>query len=91
MSGPKERLFESKEVASRQRLVSFLRDLANKMEQDQFHLERDGSRVAVTLPDEVELEIELDSKTKPGGATKHSLEIEIEWTEGGARGRVSVD
>ena len=75
-------LFKSEEKADRARVVSFLRDLAEKIEQNSVVLTQGGEQTAVDIPDNVELEVKFEEETESSGK-EFSLEVEIEWPEGG--------
>lgn len=79
----KQRLIKTEERADAQRVAHFLRGLADRIESGRVVLMDGEQEVAVDLPDALTLEVELDRKDKGPKGTKHSLEVEIEWTEGG--------
>lgn len=83
-------LFSSEEKSDRQRVCAFLRDLADKIEQNAVVLRKNGEEIAVDIPDNVELEIKYEREEGKSGVD-FSLEVEIEWPEGGkGGGRVSL-
>ncbi len=85
-------LFKTEERADRNRVVTFLRDLADKIEQNELVLKSNGDEVPVDLPDTVTLEVELEEEIE-GDTTEHSLEVELEWVpgqEGGKGGTISL-
>lgn len=85
-------LFKTEERADRARVVSFLRDLADKIEQDDLVLKTNGQEVPVDLPETVTLEVELEEELE-GDTTEHSLEVELEWVPGqdpGPGGSISL-
>ncbi|MFW5868847.1 MAG: amphi-Trp domain-containing protein [Armatimonadota bacterium] len=83
--GEERVIFKSEEKADRARLCSFLRDLADRIEQNNVVLMQDGEETSVDIPDNVELEVKLEEETEDSGK-EYSLEVEIEWPEGGESG-----
>ncbi|MFW6082849.1 MAG: amphi-Trp domain-containing protein [Chloroflexota bacterium] len=86
----KRMLFKSEEWKSRQNTAAFLRELAGKLEAGEIMLRRGDEEVRLTLPDTVELEIEVTEKVKEH-KTERELEIEIEWTEEQTQGSVTLE
>lgn len=82
-------LFKSEEWKSRQSTAAFLRELAGKLEAGEVTLRRGTEEVTLTLPETVELEIEVTEKAKEH-KTQRELEIEIEWTEEQTKGSVTL-
>jgi len=78
MSGPKNILFKSKERKSSQEIADFFRNLADKFENNQFTLKQGSQEVNVKLPNSIELELEVEEKSKKRGI-KREFEIELEW------------
>ena len=85
----KQRLFDSEAYHSLHEVAEFLRDLANSLEAGEVTLRQGEQELSLTLPAQVELEIEVDKKVKRH-TTKHSLEIEIDWKEEDFAGKVTV-
>ena len=77
-----EVLFSSREVRDRADVVAFLRNLASAMEQGALELHEGEQKVSMSLPGQLDIEVELDEDTDDPEKVGHSLEIEIEWTEG---------
>lgn len=84
-------LFKSEEHKDLPTVADFLRQLADKLTQNEVTLRRGNDEVNLTLPDQVVLEIKVEEEAK-GGGTKYSLEVEIEWVEGeaGTEGGVTL-
>jgi amphi-Trp domain-containing protein len=83
-------IFKSEEKADRARVCSFLRDLADRIEQNNVVLVQGGEETAVDIPDMMELEVKFEEETENSGK-EFSLEVELEWPEGGeAEGSVSL-
>lgn len=85
----KTMLFRAEEWKSRQSVATFLRELADNLEGGQVTLRRGEEEVILSLPETVELEIEVTEKVKEH-KTQRELEIEIEWTDEQVEGTVSV-
>jgi amphi-Trp domain-containing protein len=67
---------------SREEAAAFLRQLADKLESGQVHMVQGNREVALNVPAQVVLEVQVDDKPKPRKGTKRSLEVEIEWYTG---------
>jgi amphi-Trp domain-containing protein len=66
---------ERKERLSREQVAERLRDLADMLARhNDIEFERGGMRFTVSVPDEVELKVELEIETD-----KRELEIELTW------------
>ncbi len=75
-------LFKSEEKRDIKSVSSFLRELADKIDQQKVVLKQGNKTVKLKIPDNVELEIKAereDGKRR----SKKKLEIEIEWVVGG--------
>ena len=78
-------LLKSEERRDLQSVVAFLRQLADKLADNQVVMRQGDQEVTLTVPDTVELEIQVQEKLKKGGVQRQ-IEIEIEWMEGGEHG-----
>ncbi len=79
-------LFKSEEKKDVQSVATFLRELADKVEQQKVVLKQGNKTVKLKIPRTVELEVKAereDSKRK----SKKKLEIEIEWVVGADKNR----
>ena len=74
-------LFASEERQSRQRVVEFLRELADKVEGGEVVLRKGAEELTLNLPGNLVLEVKAEEEDKKG-RTQRSLEVEIEWYEG---------
>jgi len=74
-------LFSSEERQTRPQVVTFLRDLADRIEEGEVILKQGGESLTVTLPQNLVLELKVESEDKKG-RDKRSLEVELEWYEG---------
>lgn len=83
-------IFKSEEKADRARVCSFLRDLADRIEENDVVLVQGDEETPVEIPDTMELEVKFEEETGSSGKD-YSLEVELEWPEGGeAEGSVSL-
>lgn len=82
-------LFSSEERMSRAAAAAFLRQLAERLEANAVVLKQGGRELALSLPEQVVLELKVESEGGKGRA-KRSLEIELEWVEGETAGGVQL-
>lgn len=82
----KTRLFKSEVPQTRTETANFLRELGDKMAAGTVVLKHSGEEWEMVIPEHLTLEIQLDKKDKPGKGMRYSLEIELEWYEGGVGG-----
>lgn len=75
-------LFKSEEPKGRAEAADFLRRLADKVEAGRVTLKQGGESVERDIPGRLTLEVKAEEEQ--GGRTKRSLEVEIQWAEGGA-------
>jgi amphi-Trp domain-containing protein len=85
----KQTLFRAEEWKSRQSVAALLRELADNLEAGEVTLRRGEEEVTLSLPETVELEIEITEKVTEQ-KTERQLEIEIEWTEEQVEGSVTI-
>ena len=85
----KTMLFRAEEWKTRAGTAALLRELADNLETGEVTLQRGEEEVTFSVPETVELEIELTEKTKEH-KTERELEIEIEWTEEQTQGKVTL-
>ncbi|MGI5816970.1 MAG: amphi-Trp domain-containing protein [Armatimonadota bacterium] len=78
-------IFQSEEKADRARVCSFLRDLADRIEQNSVVLKKGDEETPVDIPEMVELEVKFEEETGSSGK-EYSIEVELEWPEGGMKG-----
>ena len=76
-------LFKSEERKDLPGVVEFLRQLADKLAQNEVTLRQGANELKLSIPNQVVLEIKVEEEAKQN-SSKRSLEIEIEWTEGEA-------
>ena len=73
--------FKSEEPKERAQIVQFLKELAEKLTEGKIILRKGTEEITLTIPSQLILEVKAEEKIK-GKKKKHSLEIELEWTEG---------
>jgi len=73
--------YRTKKITDREKLVSFLRSMADKLEADQLALDTGEGRAEVQVPEQVQLAIALVEKEKKGG-TRTSLKLKLTWGAG---------
>ena len=78
-------IFESEEKADRARVCSFLRELADRIEENNVVLRKGDEETPVDIPDNMELEVKFEEEMESSGK-EYSLEVELEWPEGGEKG-----
>jgi len=84
-------LFSSKETKPRGEVVAFLRSLADRMESGQVTLRQGADEMALSLPDQLILEVKVEDEDKRRKGTQHSLEVELKWYDDmGAAGGVQL-
>ena len=82
--GRETRLFKSEEKKSRAEVAQFLRQIAEKLETGQVILRRDQEEIALQLPQNLILEVQVEDEDKKRKGIQHSLELEIKWFDGEA-------
>ncbi len=83
-------LLKNEEQKSLKDVADFLRQLADKLDGNEIKLRQGEQEVALTVPNLVTFEVEVEEKPKKQG-TQRTLEIEIEWLEGQAGGPVTIE
>ncbi len=88
-------LFKSEEKKQTSEVASILRTVADKIESGRITLSHGQDEISLTIPKIITLELKVEEETKSGMDTlKKSLEIELEWYEGGneepAKGEVTI-
>ena len=84
--GKEVTLFEAEEKRSLSEVASFLRQLADRLDQNKVVLRSGDKKIKLDIPDQVELEIEVEKEIGKR-KTEIELEIELKWTEGDKRDR----
>jgi amphi-Trp domain-containing protein len=74
-------LFSSEERQTRPQVVTFLRELADRIEGGEVTLKQGSESLTIALPHNLVLELKVETEDKKG-REKRTLEVEIEWYEG---------
>ena len=77
--GKETRLFKSEERKSRSEVSAFLHQLAEKIEVGQVVLRQGQEEIALQLPFNLILEVQVEDEDKRAKGIQHSLEVEIKW------------
>lgn len=80
-------LFESEERKDLASVVTFLKQLADKLAGNQVILRQGTQEIVIDVPNNVVLELKVEEENKKG-KVKRTLEVEIEWIEGDESGGV---
>lgn len=78
-------LFESEERKDLASVVTFLKQLADKLAGNQVILRQGTQEIVIDVPNNVVLELKVEEENKKG-KVKRTLEVEIEWIEGDESG-----
>jgi len=84
--GKETRLFKSEERKNRSDVSAFLHQLADKVEEGQVLLRQGQEEIALNLPHNLILEIQVEDEDKKRKGMQHSLEIEIKWFDDDSAG-----
>jgi amphi-Trp domain-containing protein len=84
--GKEKKLFKSEERRNRSEVCTFLRQLADKIDEGRVILSQGQEELSLDLPHNLVLEIQVEDEDKKRKGIQHSLEIEIKWFEGDAAG-----
>ena len=77
--GKETRLFKSEERMSRPDVSAFLHQLADKLSDGKVVLKQGSEEIALDLPHNLILEIQVEDEDKKRKGVQHSLELEIKW------------
>ena len=78
--GREKILFKSEERKTKSEIPDILHRIADMVEQGNMSLSNGAGSVELQFPENIVLEIKVEEEIKH--KTKHSLEIELEWTVG---------
>ncbi|MBN1487376.1 MAG: amphi-Trp domain-containing protein [Anaerolineae bacterium] len=81
----KNRLFKSKEYRDLHSVADFLRQLADKLENNELTIQHGAESFEIILPERVLMGVKLVEKPKKY-KTQHTLQIRLKWTDGDAKG-----
>jgi amphi-Trp domain-containing protein len=94
---PEEVLFESESDMGREEVATYLRTVADKLDDGtSMTLSAGGESVTMEVPASVEFEVKAEREGPEGGRKELSVELELEWpedapTEGGSGGSLSIE
>ncbi|HKL82012.1 MAG TPA: amphi-Trp domain-containing protein [Desulfobacter sp.] len=77
--GKETRLFKSQEKKNRTDVSTFLQQLADKISQGTIILSKGSEELTLQIPENLNLEIQVEDEQKKKKGVQHSLEIEIKW------------
>jgi len=77
----KNTLLKSKERRSVQDVAAFLRQLADRLEQNEITLQRGDNEIRIDVPDRVTFKVKAKEKIKKR-STKRQLKLTLKWKEG---------
>ena len=81
---PEEVLFESETRQDRAAVATYLRQIADKLDEEgELTLSAGGESLPVAVPSTVSFEVKAERETG-SGPDELSVEFELEWDEGGA-------
>ena len=75
-------IMKSEDKRSRSEVVSFLREIATKIETGVVNLVQGDASVELEIPENLTLELKVEEKIKQHKPVKMQLEIELEWYVG---------
>jgi len=85
----KQILFKSRERKDAKALAGFLRQLADKIEENQVTLQQGSDETPLVIPHNVMLGLKVKRNMKPRN-TKYKFVITVNWLEGDTMGGVSL-
>lgn len=74
-------LIKSKERRNTQDIAAFLRQLADRLEQNEITLQRGSEEISMEVPSRVSFKLKVKEKTKKR-RTKHGLKVTLKWQDG---------
>ena len=77
--GKETRLFKSEEPKNRTEVSEFLHQIAEKIANGEVVLRRGQEELALQVPMNLILEVQVEDEDKKSKGIQHSLEIEIKW------------
>jgi amphi-Trp domain-containing protein len=89
-----ETLFEFEQSFDRPDVAAYLREMANRLDADgQLELTAGGASTAVSVPDRVQFEVEVERDASDDGSATIEVELELSWREredGAASGPLEI-
>ncbi|MFW9854286.1 MAG: amphi-Trp domain-containing protein [Candidatus Thorarchaeota archaeon] len=83
-------LLKSEDKRSRSEIVTFLNEIAMKIDSGMVKLVQGEQSLELEIPENLTLEIKVEEKIKPNHPKKMQLEIELEWYEGDKRESIQL-
>ncbi len=78
-----ETLFEFEQSFDRPDVAAYLREMANRLDADgRLELTAGGTTTAVSVPDRVQFEVEVERDANDDGSAEMEVELELSWREG---------
>lgn len=74
-------LIKSKERRNTQDIAAFLRQLADRLEQNEIALQRGDEEISIEVPNRVTFKLKVKEKVKKR-ETKHQLKMTLKWQDG---------
>lgn len=88
---PETVLFESEQVQQRADIASYLRTVADSLEQgDEITLQAGDNSTTVTPPSQLTFEVKVEREGPVDGPGELSIEFELEWDENGESGELHI-
>ncbi|MFO8030741.1 MAG: amphi-Trp domain-containing protein [Cyclonatronaceae bacterium] len=84
-------LFKSKERKDRQETADFLHHLADKVASGNLVLKQGQNEVNIAIPENVQLEVEVEDEHKQKRGIRHKLEIELKWYDNDDGGPLELE
>lgn len=88
--GDEKRLFKSKEQKSRADVSEFLLQLAARIAEGRMVFSQDQEELAVQLPENLILEVQVEEEDKGPRGTQYSVELELKWFDGAQEGPLEL-
>ena len=83
--GKETRLFKSEEPKKRVEVGEFLHQIADRIANGEVVLRQGTEELALQIPENLILEVQVEDEDKKTRGVQHSLEIEIKWFDNGGQ------
>jgi amphi-Trp domain-containing protein len=83
-------IMKSEDKRSRSEVVSFLKEIAAKIDTGVVNLVQGDASVELAIPENLTLELKVEEKIKQNKPVKMQLEIELEWYVGEQRQSIQL-
>lgn len=75
-------LFQFEQTMSRSDVAAYLRDIADKLDQDgTLEFKAGGNSTSLSVPERIQFEVDVERDANEGGASEVEVEFELEWYE----------